>query len=265
MSALHATSALTLSIVSHGHGPMLARLLDDLSRLGSLAGSKVIVTLNQPGEAFDAASWPNLDIAVLRNRASRGFGANHNSAFAHCHTPWFVVLNPDLRLPKDPFPALLQEAGSRADLGVIAPRIIDSTGDREDSVRANLTPWSLLQRVVNRKAGGVDVSDGAPREIGFYWLAGMFMLFSARAFRQVGGFDERFFLYCEDYDICARLWRAGFVLGVGQDSVAVHDAQRNSRRSIRYLAMHATSLLKVWTSAAFWRVTLRNKHVSATS
>lgn len=257
MTVSPATRSLTLSIVSHGHGPMLARLLDDLARLPSIAGGQVVITLNKEGETFDASAWPGLNIHLLSNRQPRGFGANHNAAFArYGNTDWFAVLNPDLRLPQDPFPGLMRAAAESARVGVLAPRIVDSRGAREDSVRANLTPWSLVQRHWQRGEAARGIDAAAAAQAQFYWLAGMFMLFPSRAFRDVRGFDERFFLYCEDYDICARLWGAGFELKVMDDAVAVHDAQRHSRRSLRYLTWHLASLLKVWTSTAFWRVTL---------
>jgi N-acetylglucosaminyl-diphospho-decaprenol L-rhamnosyltransferase len=79
------------------------------------------------------------------------------------------------------------------------------------------------------------------------------MLFRSQAYRQIGGFDERFFMYGEDFDICARTQLAGWKLQVGEDLLARHEAQRASRSSRKHLYWHVTSLLKVWTSGAFWR------------
>lgn len=250
--------ALTLSIVSHGHGSMLAQLLDDLAVLKGSSDYKIILTLNVPGEKFDLAAWPQLNILLLHNKIPQGFGANHNAAFNYCSSPWFVVLNPDLRLPENPFPGLLKRAASIPTLGAIAPCIVDSSGGREDSLRTNLTPWSLVRRAFSPRAGCADVASLDTQD-GFYWLAGMFLVFSSGAFRAVGGFDKRFFLYCEDYDICARLRRAGYKLAVESKSVSVHNAQRDSRRSIRHLRWHLSSLLKVWTSSAFWWATFARK------
>jgi N-acetylglucosaminyl-diphospho-decaprenol L-rhamnosyltransferase len=245
---------LTLSVVSHGHGVLLWRLLDDLQRHASLRGTRVIVTLNVP-EDFDSARWPGLNLLVLRNEHPRGFGANHNAAFLQATGRWFGVLNPDLRVPVDPFPALLAAAGAKARPGVVAPHIVDTEGLDEDSVRANLTPWSLLLRRFDPGAGQVSVSadGGAP---GFFWLAGMFLLFSVDAYRRIGGFDERFFLYCEDYDICARLHLDGADIAIVPAATAIHAAQRDSHRTSRHLRWHLVSLARVWTSAVFWRVTL---------
>lgn len=246
---------LTLSIVSHGHGKLLRQLLGDLDRLPGIQGTRVVVTLNLPDEVLDPAAFPSLALAIVRNPRPLGFGANHNQAFRQCRTPWFVMLNPDLRI-HDPacLGTLLAVAGTDERLALVAPRIVNSAGTEEDALRRNLTLPSLLTRqrqpADSRSVCGTPSVRGAP----FYWIAGMFMMVRAAAFRQVGGFDERFFLYCEDYDLCARLYVEGYaVLQVPQTS-AVHDAQRDSHRSWRYLRLHLGSLVKVWTSSVFWRV-----------
>lgn len=246
--------AITLSVVSHGHGALLWRLLDDLQLHKSLRGVRVIVTLNVP-EHFDVARWPGLNLLILRNEQPLGFGANHNAAFLHSTGRWFVVLNPDLRLPDNPFPALIAAAEAHTRPGVLAPRIMSLDGRDEDSVRLNLTPWSLLRRRFDTGAGRVPLSVANSTQ-GFFWLAGMFLMFSADAYRQIGGFDERFFLYCEDYDICARLHLTGKDISVVPAAKAFHAAQRDSHRSSRHFRWHLMSLIRVWISATFWRVTL---------
>ena len=248
---------LTLSVVSHGHGPMLDRLLTQLDRQPSLAGVRVVVTLNLADEPFDAARYSQLAIVELRNARPRGFGANHNAAFQHCQTPWFGVLNPDLSLPGgEPF-TLLMHSGAQAErVAAIAPGIVNAAGQPEDSVRANLTPWSLATRQLFGRRNPLAVQGTTRRGEPFFWLAGMCLLLDAAAFRSVGGFDERFFLYCEDFDLCARLYNANYEIKLEPRARLVHEAQRDSHRSLRHLRWHLASLAKVWTSAAFWRVTL---------
>lgn len=246
----------TISVVSHGQGRLVRRLLKDLS---TRTGFELILTINIPEDEGFLMACKGLPVTVVRNATAKGFGANHNAAFARCKTPWFAVLNPDLRLPDDPFPLLLEMASGLRNPGVVAPRIVDSSGHTEDSVRSNPTPWSLVGRVFSRRIGRADQASQAG-ETGFYWLAGMFLIFSSEAYRQVGGFNERFFLYYEDYDVCARLRRAGFTVAVNQQARAVHDAQRSSRRSLRPLGWHLTSVLRVWTSSVFWWAMLSRKH-----
>jgi N-acetylglucosaminyl-diphospho-decaprenol L-rhamnosyltransferase len=246
----------TFSIVSHGHGPLLDGLLRQLAARASLAETRTIVTLNLGDEVFDASRYPALRLEVVRNAVPKGFGANHNAAFRRCDTAWFAVLNPDLRLTaEEPFTRLLRAAEAQRRVGIIAPRVLDANDQAEDSVRANLTPCSLVRRRLLGQRAPLDAQRPAHQGAPFFWLAGMCLLINAEALRQVGGFDERFFLYCEDYDLCARMYNAGFAIVLEPEARVIHQAQRDSHRSLKHLRWHVSSLLKVWCSAAFWRVT----------
>lgn len=248
------TETFTLSIISHGHGTMLHALLDDIASFKHAEAHNIIVTLNLTTEELDLKRWPKLCIQLIRNLEPKGFGANHNQAFERCTTSWFVVLNPDLRMPKDPFPELMAHARKVVNVGAVTPSVVSDAGSEEDHVRHNLTPWALWRRYRGQRMDKVDLSRPAGLANKFYWLAGMFLAFPAAAYEQVGGFDERFFLYCEDYDICARLVLAGRQLLKVPASQVIHAAQRDSHRSIRHLSWHLQSLVKVWLSATYWRL-----------
>jgi GT2 family glycosyltransferase len=247
----------TLSVVSHGHGSLLQSLLRDLCRQDGIEHFHVVVTLNLVSEQLDLAAYPQLQMTVVRNSVPKGFGANHNAAFRHCSTPWFVVVNPDIRLPDaTAMTRLLLLDGPADGAGLRAPVVTNSAGQAEDSVRAHLTPLSLLKRVSGRDQELLKPLRPASKGGPFYWLAGMFMAVRSEAFRRVGGFDERFFLYCEDYDLCARLYLSGYAIVLDQQVSVVHDAQRDSHHSVQHLRWHLGSLMRVWLSPAFWRVLL---------
>ena len=256
-------SELTLSIVSHGHGVLLRDLLADLNRISGRQALNVILTLNVPESQPEEGEYPGLKILVIKNKIPRGFGANHNTAFSQCTSRWFAVLNPDLRINADVFTPLISVIASDTASGVITPRIVNSEGAQEDHVRANLTPASLWRRHVGkrREQPPTTVAGTSRRPGPFFWVAGLFMLFRADAFRQVGGFDERFFLYCEDFDVCARLYNENYSIMIAPQVHAIHDAQRGSHRSARYLRWHLTSLLKVWLSSTYWRLLIGSRTI----
>lgn len=247
---------ISLSIVSHGHGALLTALLADLAALPDAKDANVIVTLNLEGEPFDETQFHPLQIDVVRNRQPKGFGANHNAAFRRSHRDWFVVLNPDLRLREDPFATLVACAEHYPETAVFSPVVLDPNGCPEDHVRHNLTPWSLIRRCLHIEPS-IDITRPSCRSDIFYWLGGMFLMFRSQAFRNVGGFDERLFLYCEDFDVCARLYLSGYALRLVKDSRVIHYARRNSHNSWNHLRWHLTSLSKVWTSLPFWQLVLR--------
>lgn len=248
---------LTISIVSHGHGDMLKALMRDLNIEINLIRVRVILTLNIPDRPIRQNEYPNLDILIIYNQYPKGFGANHNYAFSLTRTPWFIVLNPDTRIAdQEPFTGLLTEVCDIGDLGVAAPAIINSSGTREDAVRLNITPLSLIRRIIFGQRNGLDVDYIARRGEKFYWLAGMCLLVRSSAFKAVGGFDERFFLYLEDFDLSARMYIAGYAVASIDAVSIVHDAQRGSHRSFHLLRRHVASQLRMWLSKPFWTLVL---------
>jgi N-acetylglucosaminyl-diphospho-decaprenol L-rhamnosyltransferase len=228
-------SAITLSVVSHGQNALVNQLLGDLARLAR-PDLSIVVTQNVPDrDPLDAPPGAT----VIANERPKGFGANHNAAFARVDTPHFCVANPDVRLPQDPFPALIAalEGG-----GVAGPRVCDPRGRTEDSARRFPTASSLLRKLISGASGPDYPVDDGPQRVD--WVAGMFMLFRSEAFRAVGGFDERFFLYYEDVDVCRRMRALGYSAVYVPDVTVIHDARRESRRNPRRMAIHAASALR---------------------
>lgn len=247
-------SNLTLSIVSHGHRALLQKLLGDVRTHQYAGKANIIVTLNLADEDFDSSAFPELNIQIIRNPAPKGFGANHNAALSRCKTDWFAILNPDLRLECDPFPALFEAVDRNSDVTLLAPRVLGPGGEIEDSVRENLTPLSLIRRrIFGRRA---PASAHGPVRLGrpFVWFAGMFLLVRTDHLRALEGFDEHYFMYCEDFDLCARLFLSGRTMLQVPEATVVHHAQRHSHRALRPLLRHLRSLLRVWTSTVVWRV-----------
>jgi len=250
-------SKFTFSIVSHGHGQLLTQLLADLATQQSLSDSIVIITLNIENDFFELPQRSELRFRIKKNSYPKGFGANHNQAFLECDTDWFIILNPDLKIPnKDTFCTMTNFASQLKHPAIIAPLIVDHEGQREDSIRSNLTPFSLLHRHIFGQKKCAELNMVTSESRSFFWIAGMCMLFDHKVYKKLRGFDEKFFLYCEDYDICARAYNSGIAVAIDTNSSVIHNARRSSRHSLRYFILHITALFKVWTSKAFWTIVL---------
>src|SRR5688572_723914 len=239
---------ISVSIVSHGHENHIRRLVADLDAI-ERPDLEVLLTLNAPEDrALRGLSAP-FPLTFLVNDMPRGFSTNHNAAFRAARGDFFCVLNPDLRLSSDPFRRLLQ-ALEEDRVGVAAPHVLEPDGSVQATYRPVPTPGRLF-----RKALGF--TEAVPSETAqrVYpdWIGGMFMLFRRSAFELVGGFDERYFLYYEDVDICCRLWLAGRKVCVAKDAVVVHEGQRASRRNLRYLRWHLQSIWRFFHSPVYRR------------
>lgn len=229
---------ITVSIVSHGHGELVSGLLSDLSVCPEVG--HVILTINIPEPEIGDLDrdW----VSVVNNRAPQGFGCNHNAAFAQVRTPYFVVLNPDVRLCGNPFPTLLA-CMEMADAALCAPAVVNPAGGVEDSARYFPTLVNMIMKALRIHDGRLHYSLGDSPMLA-PWVAGMFMLFRHDDYAAITGFDEGFFLYYEDVDICARLSRLGRNVMLCPTSRVVHDARRASRRDLRHMTWHARSMAR---------------------
>lgn len=245
---------IALSIVSHGQGSLVERLLADLVAHVN-ESVEVIVTVNVPEpEAYlERAPFP---VKVLRNERPRGFGSNHNQAFASADADYFAVLNPDLRLPSLDLDCLIAVFGD-ASVGAVSPLVKGPAGTVEDNARRFPSPLRIVRRALRRLRGIANTSDydvAAGRQTCVEWVAGMFVVFPSALYRRVGGFDERFFMYLEDADICRRLAHEGYRTVVEGRTSVVHDARRATLVRADHLAWHLRSMARFFAKSLALRL-----------
>ena len=228
--------------------------------MGEPALCRAIVTFNTPEPdhalRLRERAWP-FDVLVLENSVPAGFGANHNHAFEVDRTQGggdvLAVVNPDVRLSGNPFPALLRALARDPRAALAYPRQLDAQGAPQDSERLVPTPVRLLRRQVLRQR--FELAPGRAPE----WVNAAFLLLRRAAFDAVGGFDARYRLYCEDVDLCLRLQLAGWTLAVAPGAVVEHGAERASHRNVQAFAWHLQSLWRLWRSPTWrdWQVLQR--------
>lgn len=233
---------ISISIVSHGQGGLVKELLADLARISQETHFEVILTKNIPEQfPFDINAYP-YSIKVIENSAPKGFGGNHNQAVMDALGSYFCVMNPDIRLTENPFPNLLPILENE-NVGIVAPQVVGVNGTLEDSVRWFPTPLSLAAKFFGVNDGRFPIpQDGNPYTAD--WVGGMFMLFRSENYRLVHGFDESYFLYYEDVDICTRMWKKGRTVVANSGVFVTHDARRTSRHDARYIRWHIESMAR---------------------
>lgn len=231
-----------LSVVSHGQREIATGFLQSLARCRPLLVSQVVYTSNLPEQDLPKMDLGHIQLVTLHNGIPKGFSQNHNAAFKHCNAPHFGVVNPDILLQSDPFPALLDCLEEPA-MGLVAPLVTTPSLAVENTSRRLYTPVELVRQKISPSNSGAQGD----------WLAGMFLLFRSQAFQAIKGFDESYFLYIEDVDICTRLRLAGWMLRQCTAAQVIHDARKSSHRSLRYTTWHLGGMLRYWRSPTFWR------------
>jgi GT2 family glycosyltransferase len=244
---------ISISVVSHLQSELAEKLLSDIERFCSNGNIEVILTLNLPEETSFKNQHFSFPIIIINNKIPLGFAANHNQAFAQSSGKYFCVMNPDIRLNNNPFHPLIS-CLEDSSIGVVAPMVLGKSGEMEDSARRFPTPLKILCKAF----GGCESSDYVVKEETVYpdWVAGMFMLFTREVFAKFNGFDLRFFLYYEDVDLCGRMKLQGYRAALCPSTKVVHLARRESRRRLKYMKWHLTSMLRFFVSKIFLKILL---------
>lgn len=241
---------LSISIVSHSQAQLVGALLTDLKESSVQVQLEVCLTINVPEDLPPVLAGLPYAVKIIRNLSPLGFGENHNRALRLAEGDYFCVMNPDVRVTSNIFPALLS-ALKDAHVGVVAPLVFNKNGEIEDSARFFPTPFKIICKALGQCKGG-DYRVGEAR-IFPDWVGGMCMLLRREVYWRAGGFNEKFFLYYEDVDLCARIWLQGLkVVFVPQVSV-VHDARRSSHKKWTYLVHHVRSMLRFFMSPVCWQ------------
>lgn len=206
-------------------------LLDALRSLRA-DGVEDIVVVDNASTDGSARAVPLHDpeVTVLENPRNLGFAAAANRGIAGCAAPYVLLLNPDARVSPGTVGALADALDEDPGLAVVGPRIENPDGTRYPSVRrfpglltavGHAFGWFVdPANRFTRRYRMVDWDATAPADVD--WVSGTCALVRQAAFRAVGGFDERYFMYVEDVDLCRRLWDAGWRVGYRPVGPVVH-------------------------------------------
>jgi GT2 family glycosyltransferase len=245
--------AIAAVLVNYNAGPELRRALRSVA--DELAGRdwEAVVVDNASSDGSGSIADEFAPRArLLRNVHNVGFGRGVNQGVAATRAPLVLVMNPDCHLVAGAVPALERELAAHPGCAVVGPRILDPDGSVQGSARGDpdmLTGLfgrnAPLRRVmpdlsVSRRNVVTDEATrrGGQSSVVVDWLSGACMLMRRDAFERAGGFDERYFLYWEDADLCRRLRTLGYQIRYVPGATAVHRVGHSSRR-VRAAAIRA--------------------------
>ncbi len=228
--------------------------------LVGLAGVTVILVDSASGDA-SVESVSDLPIRIERLPENNGFAFACNRGWTLGNAPLVLFLNPDATIDT---PSLERLAGAARDprVGAAAPRIVEADGALDFSMRRfpRLRTTYAQALFLHRLFPHAEWSDELVRDQTAYsrasspeWVSGACVLLKRDLLERVGGFDEGFFLYCEDIDLCRRVHDAGFEIRFEPDAVVTHSGGASAPRAqllpvlaasrIRYARKHRSRVV----------------------
>jgi hypothetical protein len=203
---------------------------------------RVIVVDNaSPDRSLEAIE--DLDVARVARDSNAGFARACNEGWRLGTAPYVLFLNPDARLGPPALRRLVAVFEEHEDVGVVGPKIVDFDGSLVHSQRRFLdipSTWAqalFLHHVLPTAAW----TDGIVRKEASYaapgspdWISGACMLVRRHTLERLEGFDESFFMYCEDQDLCRRARASGLDVRFEPSAVAEHAGGASAPRGAMF-------------------------------
>ncbi|MDP6418749.1 MAG: glycosyltransferase, partial [Candidatus Krumholzibacteria bacterium] len=194
------------------------------------------------------------DVRVIANGSNLGYARAVNQGLRAGSGDLFLVLNPDVKAEPGSIDILTDYLESHPHVGIVGSRLLNEDGSLQHSCRSFYTLWTiLLRRTPLKKLFPksralrhhlmLDYDHASPRRVD--WILGACMMARRSAVEEVGGMDERFFLYFEDVDWCTRMAKRGWEVHYEPASLMNHVHKRASAKNpfSRSLVAHLSSFL----------------------
>ncbi|MHB8682272.1 MAG: glycosyltransferase family 2 protein [Acidimicrobiales bacterium] len=246
---------LSVIVVTHESRQDIGACLESLRRHPGRLRSEVIVVDNASVDGtadFVASAFP--ETTLVRAPGRRGFSANCNDGVARSRGRYLLLLNPDAAVTEGAIDTLVEELDAHGEAGLVAPALVYPDGAPQPSARrfprplrtiVRRTPlrWFMAARAEQRHLmTDTTLQDVQPVD----WVLGAALLLGAETLSSLGGFDEGYRLYCEDIDLCWRLWQRGQAVLFVPQAVVVHALGELTRKRFltRATWWHARSMLR---------------------
>lgn len=239
-----------------------------IESLGLYKGNSYLFLVdNSPTDILRRESCDKLSFEYIHLPGNPGFGAGHNVAIrkaSRIGSEFHLVLNADVHFDNDVISSMLVYLAKNPKIGLMMPKVVSSDGSLQRLCKLVPTPADLFLR---RFAGNAlkkfnnrrfELHDSGYDKVMFVpYLSGCFMLLRQSALKEIGLFDERFFMYPEDIDLTRRMaehYETIFFPGV----VVTHEHGAASYKSFKMLAIHIFNLVKYFNKWGWFKDSSRD-------
>lgn len=257
---------LSISIVVYKKYDDVLLAIDSIERFTDSSLPKRLYVVDNSGYADDnhyksaflesISKYP--DVEYVDTRKNLGFGKGHNFILPRLNSEYHAIVNPDIVLYSDVFRSLIAFLDARPDVGMTAPVLTDEYNTPLRVYRRDLTLFDLFCRYVHlhvlKKRVDYHTMEDVDKTKDFdcEFVQGSFLLVRTNLFRQVNGFDDRYFMYAEDADLCRTIRRFSRIV-VHPETRVVHKWEKASHANFKLMRIHAVSLVKYFNKWG-WRL-----------
>ena len=198
-------------------------------------------------------SWPQ--VKIVENVIPLGFGENNNKGVMASTGDYIGIVNPDIVFTEGSLDKIMNMVNNKLGGGnfVVAPKLLNPDNTVQYSVRKFVTLKMMLRRWMsweNDESENKSVREYLCRDIDqtktqeVDWAMGAALFMSRETYASLGGFDQRYFLYMEDEDLCLRAWKQKIPVVYYPEIALIHNHLKGSRHLSKKTWWHLQSLMK---------------------
>lgn len=191
------------------------------------------------------------DITLIKSPKNLGYGRAVNLAAENAKGKYILIMNVDITVQPDTLQKMVDHLDEHPEIGILAPKLVYHNGHTQESCRRTMTLTDLIIKRTplrhfppfKKRCDSYlmrDFDHDKTQEVDL--LVGAFLMMPKHIFDEVKGFDERYFLFMEDFDLCRKTWQKGYKVVYFPEVEAVHYHKRLSEGS----------LLNQFTKKVFW-------------
>ena len=246
---------LSIIIVNYNVKEFLQNLIHSIEKASTNLTKEIIIIDNASDDGsvdFIKEKFPQ--IKLIANQTNLGFGKANNIGLKQATGKYILLINPDTLVAEDTFEKMIQFFESNKNIGLAGCKILNPDGTLQLACRRSFPgPWTSFTKVTglsnlfpNSKIFArynlTYLDENKSYEVDA--ISGSFMMMRKEVYEKVGGFDEQFFMYGEDLDLCYRIQKAGYKVFYVHSTQIIHYKGESTKRSsidetkVFYSAMH---------------------------
>ncbi|MDD6432622.1 MAG: glycosyltransferase [Lactobacillaceae bacterium] len=247
---------LSVSIVAYKNYTSIEKAIKTLEQYTPSTISKKIYILdngNTPDIKYQNIEFKQFikkynDIVYIDLGKNIGFGKAHNKILSIINSKYHCIMNPDIVFKEDVFSSILRYMDLHTGVGMVIPNIVDNNGRRQLAYRNELTIFDMFTRRFCKslfpkrfKSQTLQYKDySKPFQVPFG--QGSFLVIKSSLYKKLNGFDENFFMYMEDADLCKRVNEISKLMYYPYVSV-VHKWEKGSHKNLKLFKIHVASAI----------------------
>lgn len=250
-----------ISIVTHNSADIF-QTLDQFATFLPDEHYQLVIYDNHSNPEYLARLKEYPFIKLTATEENHGFGYGHNQIFLSSSQQIGIICNPDILVTKEVLDEMVRLLQTDNSLAGVSPKVLNSDGTTQHLIRNKLTifdyflrfiPFKSIKNLFNNRLSTYECRDLPDNQYSYVRMSsGCFLVFDIDKFKEINGFDERFFMYFEDNDLCLRFEENGYKILYSPFETVIHLYGKGAHRSIKLFIIFLKSMIRFFNKWG-WR------------